>query len=1160
MYHSPKHLSLCICLAVLVSCIAGISMAGNSADTEKSKPEFHNFPDHSSGVSPEDAQPFSLNGIDGMLTGENTGEREDPILVEYVGSELWTAIIGVVVYGSYAYCLSQHGLLIIDVSDPSNPTLISKLYLQGNSAVHCHGLDFFPFFVFAANGSSGLRIIDVFNPSSPTLMGTCDTPGEAADVAVSGSYAYVADRSSGLQIIDFSNPYAPTIVGSYDTPNDAEGVAVSGNYAYVADVSYTDFLVIDISDPSSPSLAGSFDIDPGAARDIVIRDDYAFVAARNGLRIIDISNPTSPNLTGSCDTPGWANGLAISGNYAYMADHEDGLQIIDISDLSSPTLVGGHDTPHLAWNVAVSGNYAFVADYRSGLQVIDVSTPSSPTQAGSYDTPGDINGIAVSGIYAFVTDWTNGLNVLNIANPAAPALVGNCSTPGHSIDLTVSGNHAYIADGPSGLQIIDISVPSAPNLIGGYVTPDYAYDVAISGNHAFVASGGGGLVTIDITNPASPSPMGSYASLGMVQGIDVSWNYAYLASDYWGLEIVDISDPYNPTFVAGIEFDIAMDVAVSGDYAYLANDFGLRIVNIANPIAPFYVGYVPSQPLSSAWAVDISGDHAFMASGSGGLQVVDIFYPPMAAAVGSYDTPWDSRDVAVSGNYVYLTDGYAFMILRYETNCGAEDSDGDGVHDLCDNCPDNNNPDQEDFDGDRVGDICDNCMQAFNPDQADADGDSVGNACVVCPAVPGDIDNSGTVDHDDFSLLFEFVFNTDFPPPTPMGLGEVDGYDLPTISDVISLYDYQYNSGAIPICPNIFNKYQPNQSSLYIVNYDDMFPANASSMTLHINLNSITNIRGLTLPLEILVNDTVPGLISCDFGDYWYSLFDNRSIPFQSEYGQLRYGGFSSASSGVASGDGQLLTVDLYVESTSSEPRPITVQFGQYQFPYVKSDYVNYPMVVQQSAPGALTAWEPLLSGCGGFCENTFPGDNVTVDLSPEIDVTFGNIAAEGTTEFSVNTCIPEEDPNPEGAIALGGTYYCITTSATSTGDIEICITYDDTQLPIAEGLLELHHWNGADWDLITSSHDVDNNVICGITTFLSPFILSHPFICGDANNDATINILDITYLINYLYKGGPSPDPLEAADVNADAAVNILDITYLINYLYKGGPDPTCS
>jgi len=66
-------------------------------------------------------------------------------------------------------------------------------------------------------------------------------------------------------------------------------------------------------------------------------------------------------------------------------------------------------------------------------------------------------------------------------------------------------------------------------------------------------------------------------------------------------------------------------------------------------------------------------------------------------------------------------------------------------------------------------------------------------------------------------------------------------------------------------------------------------------------------------------------------------------------------------------------------------------------------------------------------------------------------------------------------------------------------------------------------------------------------------------FTCGDANSDEFVNILDVVYLINFKYKGGPAPDPLVSADVNNDEQVNILDIVYLINYKYKDGPEPDC-
>ena len=57
------------------------------------------------------------------------------------------------------------------------------------------------------------------------------------------------------------------------------------------------------------------------------------------------------------------------------------------------------------------------------------------------------------------------------------------------------------------------------------------------------------------------------------------------------------------------------------------------------------------------------------------------------------------------------------------------DSDGDGIPDVDDNCPELPNPEQEDADWDRIGDLCDNCPEHFNPDQADSDSDGIGDVC-----------------------------------------------------------------------------------------------------------------------------------------------------------------------------------------------------------------------------------------------------------------------------------------------------------------------------------------------------------------------------------------------------------------------------------------------
>lgn len=66
-------------------------------------------------------------------------------------------------------------------------------------------------------------------------------------------------------------------------------------------------------------------------------------------------------------------------------------------------------------------------------------------------------------------------------------------------------------------------------------------------------------------------------------------------------------------------------------------------------------------------------------------------------------------------------------------------------------------------------------------------------------------------------------------------------------------------------------------------------------------------------------------------------------------------------------------------------------------------------------------------------------------------------------------------------------------------------------------------------------------------------------FVCGDADGSGAVNILDVTFLITYLYKGGEPPDPVGSGDADGNGSINLLDVTYLIRYLYRSGPQPVC-
>ena len=65
--------------------------------------------------------------------------------------------------------------------------------------------------------------------------------------------------------------------------------------------------------------------------------------------------------------------------------------------------------------------------------------------------------------------------------------------------------------------------------------------------------------------------------------------------------------------------------------------------------------------------------------------------------------------------------------------CACSDGDGDGVCDDSDNCPSVANSDQADIDSDGRGDACDSCAEMYDPFAEDSDGDGIGDACDNCP-------------------------------------------------------------------------------------------------------------------------------------------------------------------------------------------------------------------------------------------------------------------------------------------------------------------------------------------------------------------------------------------------------------------------------------------
>jgi hypothetical protein len=121
-------------------------------------------------------------------------------------------------------------------------------------------------------------------------------------------------------------------------------------------------------------------------------------------------------------------------------------------------------------------------------------------------------------------------------------------------------------------------------------------------------------------------------------------------------------------------------------------------------------------------------------------------------------------------------------------------------------------------------------------------------------------------------------------------------------------------------------------------------------------------------------------------------------------------------------------------------------------------------------------------------------GANSSLELGP-MSLSFANVTTPGETRLDILDGGP---PPPFGFQIVPNNsplYYDVTTEASWTPPVQVCIDYDPATLTGPEQNLKLWHWDTSAappvWEDVTSTIDTDLNVICGTSTSLSPFILT---------------------------------------------------------------------
>ncbi len=87
---------------------------------------------------------------------------------------------------------------------------------------------------------------------------------------------------------------------------------------------------------------------------------------------------------------------------------------------------------------------------------------------------------------------------------------------------------------------------------------------------------------------------------------------------------------------------------------------------------------------------------------------------------------------------------------------------------------------------------------------------------------------------------------------------------------------------------------------------------------------------------------------------------------------------------------------------------------------------------------------------------------------------------------------------------------------------------------------------------MVCAGGSVGDNLICHAQE--EPSV-----VCSDVHADSAAYTGDVVYLINYFLKGVSAPNPLWIGDADSNLKIDLEDLVFLIDYIFKNGNPPVC-
>ncbi|MCD4829936.1 MAG: hypothetical protein K8R90_10955 [Candidatus Cloacimonetes bacterium] len=268
--------------------------------------------------------------------------------------------------------------------------------------------------------------------------------------------------------------------------------------------------------------------------------------------------------------------------------------------------------------------------------------------------------ITRTGATLFVLSEPYDLVAIDVQDPYFPWAESSTFSEGIALDTNYNITCVIDANG-LGLWQIDNDWDMEET---AFVSISSATDVDIVGNYAYVSNANLGLQVFDITDPWFP-PFEVGDNWGQLDcfRLEVAGSCVYMLHPY-GMKILSSTPVTGPIEMGAFTITAPLDVAVRGQYAYIAHEYGLTVVDISDPYHPNSAASYAS--FDSYNAIAIAGNYAFVCAGSDGIKLFDISDPLSPVLLDTYSTPGAAWDVVTDGVYAYVCCDGSVETLRLD--------------------------------------------------------------------------------------------------------------------------------------------------------------------------------------------------------------------------------------------------------------------------------------------------------------------------------------------------------------------------------------------------------------------------------------------------------------------------------------------------------------